>query len=81
MNDAIKTRVVELAKQDSELYVREFDEPFNPGETDWDAVQWLGHCGTELTDLSSGGIREYWSIYQLTLVTETGELCGLFERK
>ena len=81
MNDVTRTRVIELAKRDAELYVREFDEPLNPGATDWDTVQWSNHCRTELTDLSSGGIREYWSIYQLTLVTETRELCGLFRKR
>jgi hypothetical protein len=79
MNDAIKTRVIELAKRDAELYVREFDEPLNPGATDWDTVQWSNHCRTELTDLTSDEIRESWSIYQLTLVTETGELSGVIE--
>jgi hypothetical protein len=49
------------------------------GATDWDTVQWLEHCRTELADLTPDEIRDSWSIYQLTLVTETAELCGLFE--
>jgi hypothetical protein len=57
MNDAIKTRVVELAKQDAELYVPEFDEPFNPGATDWDTVQWLERCRTDLADNARNHVR------------------------
>lgn len=54
------------AFQTAELYVCEFDEPFNPGATDWDTARWSDRCRTELANLTPDEIRESWSIYQLT---------------
>jgi hypothetical protein len=69
-----------LAKRAAAGFVREFGEPLDPAETDWDGMAWsldVGAIRTEAGErLEPDQVDALWPAYQAALVAETRRLCG-----
>ena len=70
MELTVRDRVIELAKKFAVEFLLEFDEPLNPGKTDWGMKAWAQICRMELKLAPDESVL-YWPIFQLRSITET----------